>query len=125
MTGIEGVAAAIPAFEQEFGIKLQLDEDASGLRKHRTGDGRLAIVEGNFFDVTHPSLDHQFAAVWDRAALYALSHDLRIKYVETIKRLLAPDFRYLLTTMEYDETTVDKFKDLPVKEVVYLLTRRK
>lgn len=161
MTGIEGVADAVPAFMKESGVQLQAvaDENGTGLVRHRSSDGRLTIVIADFFDVPHPSLDQAFTHVWDRAAFYALSPEPRRKYVQAIKRMLtADDFRYLLTTIEYDKTLasgpphaipysevketfgdfaeiekleeanisfqLDKFQDMHVKEVVYLLTKR-
>lgn len=150
VTGIDGVAAVVPAFVQESGVQLlPVPHDQ---QRHRTSDARLSILTADFF---HLSPIHTFPCVWDRAALYALSPDLRRRYVETIRRLLSPDFRYLLSTIEYDglastgppyiirreelqqlygefaeiekldgfQTT--RFKDMDVKEVVYLLTPRR
>ena len=105
VTGVEGVANAIPAFVQESGVQLHLaPDDGTGLIKHQTSDGRLTIIQDNFLELSHPSLDHQFNAVWDRASLYALSEEPRQQYMKTIRRLLGDDFRYILATLEYDES---------------------
>lgn len=153
VTGIDGVAAVVPAFVQESGV--QLDPVPDQPQRHRTSDGRLTILIDDFFHVSHPSLDQTFTCVWDRASLYALSPGPRRRYVQTIRRLLSPDFRYLLAAIQYDDPSVtgppynipleevqqlfgefaeieklgevqkSKFRDLEVKEVVYLLTARR
>lgn len=108
VTGIEGVAGAVPAFCRESGVQLQPASPGSSLVRHQTADKRLSIITADLFQVSDPSVDQMFTAVWDRASLYAVEPDMRQQYVEAIKRLLVPaaQFRYLLTTMEYDETLV-------------------
>jgi len=45
----------------------------------------------------------QFDCVWDRGGLVALPPDVRKRYSELVLTLLAPNFRYLLDTFEYNQ----------------------
>lgn len=106
VTGIEAVEAAIPAFCEASGIQLQAVTD-DGLVRHQTPDKRLQILVTDFFNIPDPRLDHSFTVAWDRASLYAVEPELRPAYAETMRRLLHPtDFRYLLTTVVYDDSVV-------------------
>jgi hypothetical protein len=42
-------------------------------------------------------------AVWDRGSFGTITYSEQVLYAQTIKRLLAPDFRYLLLVLEFDE----------------------
>ena len=67
---------------------------------------RLEIWEGDFFDITAddlPSLD----AWYDRAAIVALSPNLRRRYVDTIWRLLSPEALGLTLTFAYPQSEME------------------
>ena len=59
----------------------------------------LSIYTGDFFTAPLESVD----LVYDRAAMVALPEDMRVEYVEHIKRLLKPGGRVLLVTLDYPQ----------------------
>lgn len=70
---------------------------------------RLAIYCGDFFDLTRAEMSG-VRAVYDRAALSALSVDLREYYIAHLHAILPDDCRVLLLTIEDiddDETVSD------------------
>ena len=107
VVGVEGVLNAVQEFSSESGVELKHDNKIPG--RYVSSDGRLSIINGNFFTTSHPELDNTFTAVWDRASFFALSPDVRsTSYIQSIKQLLnLKNFRYLLTTLEYDKSVMD------------------
>lgn len=99
--GVELSEIAARAFFNDTGIRFELEE-AGGLLWFRALQYRLVIVCGDYFAFS----DELFDALYDRAALVALSSDLRPAYVEHTKRLLKPDAAQLLLTLEYDQSKV-------------------
>ncbi|MPC40763.1 Thiopurine S-methyltransferase [Portunus trituberculatus] len=65
-----------------------------------TEDDRLRMYCCDIFKMDMESLG-KFDAVWDRASLVAIYEEDREKYAKVIKALLAPDFRYLISTTQY------------------------
>lgn len=103
VTGVEMVEKAVDAFSQSSGMELRPCQEGEGFKVHQSSDSRLEIVVSDFFTLSHPSLDHSFTRVWDRASLSALSSDQRLMYAKAVQRMLKKsDFMYLLTTIEYD-----------------------
>lgn len=45
--------------------------------------------------------------VWDRGAFGTITEDEQKLYIKTIRRLLAPNFRYLLLVLEFDNSQWD------------------
>lgn len=46
-------------------------------------------------------------SVWDRGAFGTITEEEQKLYINTMKRLLANDFRYLLLVVEYDQSKWD------------------
>ncbi|MGB5290877.1 MAG: thiopurine S-methyltransferase [Lysobacterales bacterium] len=113
VTGVELSEIAARAFFNDSGIRFEL-EKAGGLLWFRALKYRLDIVCGDYFGFS----DEPFDALYDRAALVALSSELRPAYVEHTKTLLKADAAQLLLTLEYDQSKVGgpPFSVLP-KEV--------
>ncbi len=42
-------------------------------------------------------------AVWDRGSFGTITYSEQVLYAQTMQRLLAPHFRYLLLVLEFDE----------------------
>lgn len=59
----------------------------------------LSIYTGDFFVAPLESAD----LVYDRAALIALPAAMRVEYAERIKRLLSPQGRLLIVTLDYPQ----------------------
>jgi hypothetical protein len=58
-------------------------------------------------------VDGQIDCVWDRGAFGTITEDEQDLYISTMRRLLSPDFRYLLLVTEYDMT---KFRGVPFSQ---------
>lgn len=62
----------------------------------------LTVLEGDFFRL-RPELVGTFDRVWDRAAMGSFPPDVRKRYVEVIRSVLAPNARILMETFLYDQ----------------------
>lgn len=104
VVGIEASELAARAFFTENGIAC---------REERRGDflvlsgGRITIWCGDFFKMKKEDLPGGITAVYDRAALIALTEDLRARYAAHLTALLPGErVRYLLVAMEYPQEKV-------------------
>lgn len=96
--GVEGIIQGI----QEFSVESKIDFTRDNGR-FVNQDGKLQILLRNFLDTkTFP--ENVVNCVWDRGALVAMPLGNRIRYVETMKRLINTNerFNYLLDVYEYD-----------------------
>jgi thiopurine S-methyltransferase len=90
----------------EKAVRALMDEHAIPHEVHERGAHQVFVADdlqvwcGDFFAV--PAEAGPFAAVWDRAALVALSPEQRGAYVDHVRRL-APGGRLLLNVLEYDQ----------------------
>ena len=66
----------------------------------------ITVLVGDFFALT-PEHIGQVDAIWDRAALVALSPDMRADYLQVERRLLRPGGALLLNVLSYDQTVRD------------------
>ncbi len=102
--GVEISPLAVRAFFEENGLECQCRE---------TGDfvchsgAAIDLWCGDFFHL-RPEDTGDIRLAYDRAALVALPPDLRRRYAEHMKALLAaPDAAILLVTMDYPQTQMD------------------
>ena len=93
--GAELSELAAQSFFDENGLAVQRSEAGSFVRYRSE---RAQILCGDFFSLT-PALLDGVAAVYDRAALIALSPELRARYAAKMKTLLPVDTRLLLITI--------------------------
>jgi len=102
VTGVELSEIAVRAFFAESGIPFDI-ETGGGLPKFKARGRSLAIHCGDYFDYTEGLYD----AVYDRAALVALSPELRPAYAAHTTSLMKPAANHLLITLEYDQSKVN------------------
>lgn len=50
-----------------------------------------------------PLINNTIECVWDRGAFGTITEEEQKLYIQTMKRLLAPNFRYLLLVTEFDD----------------------
>lgn len=103
VTGVELSDIAVRDFFQEQGITAVEGKD--GAFQVLEGEG-IRLLCGDFFalDTVHTA---GVAAVYDRAALIALPHEMRARYVDHLLSLLVPDVPILLLTFEYPSHEID------------------
>ncbi|XP_045110632.1 thiopurine S-methyltransferase-like isoform X2 [Portunus trituberculatus] len=99
VVGIEGIEQPIVEFFSERNLPYTTDH-LTWAKVFKTEDDRLRMYCCDIFKMDMESLG-KFDAVWDRASLVAIYEEDREKYAKVIKALLAPDFRYLISTTQY------------------------
>lgn len=97
VVGVELSALAVEAFFSEHGLQPQR-EVKGALTLYRAG--AIEIWQGDFFALT-PSELPPCPAFYDRAALIALPRQERRRYADHLMRLLAPQARGLVITLDY------------------------
>ena len=103
--GLEGIPRAINEFDEI--VNCSKEKDKAILHKDAqhhwkpSGNGFIGIVEG---DALNFKVDDKGAvdAIWDRAALIALSPEDRAAYVSMLNQSLKAGGRVLLTVVEHD-----------------------
>lgn len=103
VTGVELSDIAVRDFFNEQGIVASRRE--VGAFQILEGEG-IKLLCGDFFvlDTTHTA---NISAVYDRAALIALPPEMRVRYVDYLESLLAPEIPMLLLTFEYPTHEID------------------
>ncbi|KAI1289342.1 Thiopurine S-methyltransferase [Halotydeus destructor] len=102
VVGVEGITEAIEQFFADTEIEYTVSGDG---KSYQTLDKRLTILHQDFFTLAG-NYTNYFDCVWDRASMVALRPEDRDVYIETIKRLVKNTFKYLLVTVEYDDSKV-------------------
>ena len=75
------------------------------MKLHTTTDNRLRICQSNFLTLDSPNvLNGTIDCVWDRGAFGTITDEEQILYIQTIRRLLGNNFRYLLLVLEFDQS---------------------
>jgi len=54
-------------------------------------------------NISSNELNKSIEAVWDRGSFGTITYDEQLLYANTMRRLLAPNFRYLLLVLEFDD----------------------
>jgi len=103
VTGVELSDIAAHGFFEEQGTKPGERIDGTFLALESDG---IRLLCGDFFAL-EPKHTADLAAVYDRAALIALPRELRRRYVDHLRSLLAPDVPILLLTFEYPSHEID------------------
>ncbi len=102
MTGVELSTIAARTFFEESGLAFETAE-RGGFSWFRGLDTSIAIACGNYFEFT----DLPYDALYDRAALSAISSKKRPEYARHTKELLKPGAFQLLITLEFDESNFE------------------
>jgi len=97
--GVEISPIAVQAFFEEN--KIEHDQYEKSPFVYRDS-GEIKILNGDFFHLTKDHLN-SVSAVFDRAAIVALSEPLRYRYANHLINLLTTGTRVLLITVEYPE----------------------
>lgn len=101
-----GVELAPMAVEQFFHEQnLTPVESESAIGKHYVA-GEIEIICGDIFQLDSATLAG-CTGVYDRGALVALPPEMRARYVEHVYGGLAPGYRGMLLTLEYDTALMD------------------
>lgn len=101
--GVELVEKAVADFFAEHGLDAEQDH-SHGYALWSGGGVDIHVVD--IFAATGVA-PQSVDAVWDRAALIALSPGDRERYVECVLRAMRPGGRLLLVTLAYDQTLMD------------------
>ncbi len=99
VVGVEIVEDAVRAFFTEHGV-TPVVTPRDGLAEYRAGS--ITIFAGDVFATTREILG-EIDAVYDRAALIALPPELRPRYVDHLRTLVAPGTPGLLIALEYEQ----------------------
>ena len=103
IVGVEISQLAVEAFFAENRLMPEIRRDRDFTRW--TCD-RVEILCGDFFGLTSAEIG-RIDALYDRAALIALTHVQRARYAARIAELLAPHTPGLLVTLDYVQSEMD------------------
>ncbi len=98
VVGVELSELAVRALFDENDIAYSIIDGAQ--TAYVAAEHAITIYCGDYFDFS----DGPFDAYYDRGALVAMPPNLRARYVEHTRSLLAPDAAKLLISLEYDES---------------------
>lgn len=101
VVGIEFVEQACRAFFDEQDLPFTVSDMPDGARRF---EGETITVVRHDMLAVDRSHAGTVDAVWDRAALIALTPPQRQAYAEVLTRLLSPGAVILLVTLAYDQT---------------------
>ena len=101
VVGVELSELGVLAFFEEN--ELEFERIEGSLPCYRAVDRRVSLFCGDFFEFH----DGPFDAHFDRAALIALTSDLRSRYARHTSSLLGEGARQLVITVEYDQDVCD------------------
>jgi thiopurine S-methyltransferase len=103
VVGIELSRIAVQAFFEEHGITPVVQEGTHCTRWSCAG---IELLCGDFFDLETTDLG-KVDALYDRAALIALTDEQRSHYAQRLTHLLEPGTPGLLVTLDYDQTEMN------------------
>jgi thiopurine S-methyltransferase len=103
VVGIELVEQAVTAFHDENALTPEKTPLGPYTAWRTPG---VTILQGDVL-AAEPGALGSFDRCWDRAALVALPPDVRPRYVDTQRGLLAPGARVLLSTFFYEQERMD------------------
>ncbi|MCE9632723.1 MAG: thiopurine S-methyltransferase [Methylophilales bacterium] len=127
--GVELSELAVKDFFRS--ANLEPEKSQKGILQSWKADG-IEILCGDFFALTATDLGG-CDVIYDRAALIALPTELRLRYVQTIKRLFPQGTLILLVTLEYPQAEMtgppfsvseDEVRELYARSMIETLTRR-
>lgn len=99
VVGVELIEDAVAAFFRDHGLTPTVARDEAFVRYQA---GTITLLAGDVFATT-PGVLGPIDALYDRAALIALPPELRERYVEHLRSMLAPGTPGLLVTLEYPQ----------------------
>ncbi|MFZ2288192.1 MAG: thiopurine S-methyltransferase [Halopseudomonas yangmingensis] len=99
VVGVELSRSALQAFADEQGLCLEWQRE--GERECLSGAG-LRLLCGDFFALQAADVG-EIRLCYDRAALIALPPVMRARYAAHLRGLLAPGWKLLLISLDYDQ----------------------
>jgi len=102
VVGVELAGVAVGDFFAERGLRAQCDERGALIRHHAPP---YSLYHGDFFALDGAELG-PVDAIYDRAALIALTPAQRRAYAAHLAGLAGPGTRMLLITVAYDERAI-------------------
>lgn len=112
--GVELAPLAVEQFFSEQGLRPS--EHQSSLGRHYIA-GQIEIIQGDIFDLDTATLA-SCSGVYDRGALVALPPAMRERYAAHVYGSLAPAYRGVLLTLDYDQSAMEGPPfSVPEKEV--------
>jgi thiopurine S-methyltransferase len=106
VTGVELSPLAAQAFFSDNHLRFSVVE-RSDFCIYQADECSIAIHCGDFFAFSSANSGVPFDALFDRGALVALPASVRSGYARQTDRLLKPNARRLLITLEYDQSIVE------------------
>jgi thiopurine S-methyltransferase len=103
VVGNEISQLAVEAFFAENGLTSEIRQEAGFTR---CSCDRIEIICGDFFDLTPLDIG-RIDALYDRAALIALTPAQRARYAARIMQLLEPQTPGLLVTLDYEQQKME------------------
>ncbi|KAI1278099.1 putative thiopurine S-methyltransferase [Halotydeus destructor] len=102
--GVDCASEAINDFfsGHQIPFKSRSLKNSDNGRLNSTNDGRLNLIQHNFYTLDSDIVNGTIEAVWDRGAFGTITEREQEFYVATMQRLLAVNFRYLLLVLEFD-----------------------
>jgi len=107
--GVECADEAIYDFFNLNGLNKEISKvpaTKSGkiAKLYSTPDRKLNIMQNNFLTLDSKLVNGTIDCVWDRGAFGTITEEEQNLYIQTIRRLLAPNFKYLLLVLEFDQS---------------------
>lgn len=102
VVGVELSDIAVEGFFKDQNLDFECDTHGP-LTCYTATDCSVTVYCGDYFDFQSSPFD----ALYDRAALVALTEELRPRYVMHTDRLLKPGATRLVITLEYDQNVVN------------------
>jgi thiopurine S-methyltransferase len=112
LVGVDGIQKALDTFAQEHGEFEIQPAGKIGDYDRLTGQ-KITLLKGDYFNLDDSATNGRFGAVFDRASMVAIQPSLRVDYVQTMSKLLAPGGRILLAVIERNSGTEDDKKGPP------------
>lgn len=106
VTGVEFVESAVREFFHENELEFEQDE-AWGHRCYRAVGRNIRIFCTDFIELADDYEGEPFQALYDRAALVALPHDMRPPYVAACRKLISDAANGLLVSMTYEPQSME------------------
>lgn len=100
--GVELAEAAVLDFCHENQLEFSVSQE-HGLKVYSISAKNICLYVADFFDFARHYPQHSFAALYDRAALVALTEKTRADYVSACQKLLATSAKGLLITLQYPQ----------------------
>jgi thiopurine S-methyltransferase len=99
--GVDGIRKALTEFAKEQPeLEIMTDGQRVGGGYEQLRGKNITLLRGDFFNLDESVTDGRFEAIFDRASLVAIDPTLREHYVSVQRKLIEPQGKILLITVE-------------------------